>query len=161
MRALSDKTGFTLIELLVTVLIIAVLAGAAMSVWGAKPKRQGVQAAAREVYALLQDARFEAIRTKQSVTIRADGNNVVSSSDTNNDGSFEDRSLVEPPMDVILCSAIEDVHFTPKGALQDAAGQPTSLTITFGYKTCDGTNFRASVITNPIGFSELKYLPLN
>jgi|GEM_PF-5958143 len=160
MRTLADKTGFTLIELMVVVVIIGVLSTLGLAVWGSRPPSQGVQAAAREIYALMQDARFEAIRTKQNVTITADGNKIKSYGDTNGDGASEDRSLVEPPMNVVLCTTVNQVHFTPKGSLQDSSNQPTSLTVTYGYKTCDGTNFRASVITNPVGFTQLKYVPI-
>ena len=161
MRAFQKKNGFTLIELMVVIVIVAVLSMAGLSVWGSKPPRQGVQAAARELYALMQDARFEAIKTKQPVLITADQNKIKSSCDANGDGTVEDRSLVEPPVNVIVCDTVNPVHFTPKGALQNASNQPATFTVTYGYKTCDGTQFKASVTTNPVGFSQLKLIPVN
>lgn len=161
-----NEAGFTLLELLVVVVIIGIVAAIVYA--SETPKSTYVNAAARELYSAVIDARQEAIRSGRSVILQSTDRRLVGVyRDENGNGVVDDgdpaRTLLTMPMYVRLTENVGPVFFNNRGYLVDATGQPTQLAVQLcetekdNQSVCRAGGYVTTVAANIAGVAEILY----
>lgn len=168
--------GFTLVELMVVVAIIVIVAMVVGSYYSLSPERKKLEITAKQLFSLVQDARFFAITSGRAVQVVGIGNPltmVISGRDQNNDGTLTPPDAQGGSPDFIRKAIaiphlmrndpghpekkLTTVQFDTRGLVRGPTGEVTIINLEFcevaegNSSACLAKGWRYKLMTSPVG----------